>query len=108
MFTGYHSFITLGKQVDEYNCELFTLSRGGEQRGVVQSANMTCAFSKNAHEAHGPHVYWQAENVRGGGEAPPEKAQPCSSMLMPFGNSAHGIFSSSLMCPLRGFISAEK
>ncbi len=25
MFTGFHSFITLGKQVQDYNCKLFTL-----------------------------------------------------------------------------------
>lgn len=103
VFTGYHSFITLGKQFDDHSCKLFTLSRGGEQRGLLQSANKTWTFSK-ALMKHMACVFTgkQRKCTRGGRS--PWKTQPCNSepsMLMPFGNTVRGIFSSALMCPLR-------
>lgn len=48
LFTGYHSFITLGIQFDDYNCKLFTLSRGGEQRGLCNQPRGLALFPKHS------------------------------------------------------------
>lgn len=103
VFTGYRSFITLGKQFHDHNCKLFTLSRGGEQRGLSQSANKACTFSKMLVK-HMACVFTGKQRKRTRGGSSPWKTQPRNSepsMLMPFGNSVQGIFFSALMCPLR-------
>lgn len=98
IFTGYHGFITLGKQSDDYSCKPFTLSGGGEHRGCCAISQQDLHFFQTTHEAHGLHVYWQAEEAH---PAKPSLAVLRSSMLMPFGNTVQGIFSSALMCPLK-------
>lgn len=60
IFAGYRSFITLGKQFDNNNCMPFTLSRGGEERGLC---NQPTGLLPNTREAHGLPIYWQAEET---------------------------------------------
>lgn len=69
---------------------------------------MTCAFSKNkknAHEAHGPRVYWQAEEAYEGGGGG-------GSALLSHANAVwqHGAGNVSLGfdVSIKRFISAEK
>lgn len=100
----FHSVFTFCAQLKNYNCKLFTLSRGGERRGagVVQSPNRNCIFSKRLVK-HMASVFTGRRRKRLWRGSSPWKAQPCSSepsMLMPLGNTMRGIFPSALMCPL--------
>lgn len=72
VFTGYHSFITLGKQFDDYNCKLFTLSRGGEQRGLCNQPTGLELFPKRSRSTWPACLLAGRGNVRGE-EAHPEK-----------------------------------
>lgn len=110
VFTGYHSFITLGKQFHDYNCKLFTLSRGGEQRGWCNQPTWLVLFPKC------PWSTWPACLLAGRGNARGEEAHPESlcratpnlPLLMPFGNRVQGIFSLCFDVSSERFISAEK
>lgn len=77
---------------------------GVVNRGACAISQEDLHFFQNTHEAHGLHVYWQAEEAYKGRKLHPEKLSLAvlnPSVLMPFGNTVQGIFSSALMYPLR-------
>lgn len=58
VFAGYHSFMTLGKQ---FVC--FLHLAGVDNRGGCAVSQHDLRFIQNPHEAHGLHVYWQAQEM---------------------------------------------
>lgn len=63
--TGYHSFITLGINVMTTIVSFLHLA-GVVNRGGCGLSQQDLSRFQNAHEAHGLHVYWQAEETHKG------------------------------------------